>query len=136
MELEEVEADIANVRTAWRYYLVQNNLLQLWKFTNGLWYVYWIRWWNHTGMELFAEAARLLQEVQDEDGIALRATAMAFQAYFMAWLGLAEDGMGLASELLGKLERKLPHDTFKSALARSRDLELESIVTHLLGNFG
>jgi len=96
--LAEVEADIENVRTAWRYYLDQNNVSQMWKFTNGLWYVYWIHWWNHAGMELFAEAVRILEGYQDEETIALRATAMAFQAYFMAWLGLAEEGFELARE--------------------------------------
>jgi tetratricopeptide (TPR) repeat protein len=96
--LEEVEADIENVRTAWRYYLDQNNVSQLWKFTNGLWYVYWIRWWNHAGMELFGEAVKILQGNQDEEGIALRATTMAFQAYFMSWVGLAEEGLEFARE--------------------------------------
>ena len=41
--LEEIEADIENVRAAWRYYLDHKNAPQMWMFIHGLWHVYWIR---------------------------------------------------------------------------------------------
>jgi tetratricopeptide (TPR) repeat protein len=94
--LAEIEADIENVRTAWRHYLDHKNAPQLWKFISGLWHVYWIRWWNHAGKNLFAEAVRVLKEEEDEESVTLRALAMAFQGYFMAWLGLADEGFELA----------------------------------------
>ena len=94
----EIEADIANVRTAWRFFLDQRNAPQLWQFIYPLWHIYWIRWWNHAGMELFAQAVQALQGIQDENIRALRAMAMAFQAYFMAWLDLADQGFKLAGE--------------------------------------
>jgi predicted ATPase/DNA-binding CsgD family transcriptional regulator len=95
--LSEIEVDIENVRAAWRYDLGQRNVPQLWQFIHGLWNVYYIRWWNHAGMELFAEAARVLQQgEQDEESATLGALAMAYQAYFMAWLGLADQGYELA----------------------------------------
>jgi predicted ATPase/DNA-binding CsgD family transcriptional regulator len=104
--LVEIEADIENVRAAWRYYLDQRNAPQMWKFVYGLWQFFWIRWWNHAGMALFAQAARALQGEADEETVALRALAVAFQGYFMAWLDLADRGYELAKEsveILGRL---------------------------------
>ena len=103
--LAEIDTDIENVRAAWRFYLDQKNANQLWKFIYGLWHFYWIRWWNHSGMELFAEAVGGLEGVQDEESVALGALAKAFQAYFMAWLGLAEQGYTLAEESAETLEQ-------------------------------
>ncbi|MGD1993269.1 MAG: LuxR C-terminal-related transcriptional regulator, partial [Anaerolineae bacterium] len=62
LALAEIEADIENVRAAWRYLLDQKNAPRMWKFIKSLWQVYWIRWWNHAGMELFAEAVAALEE--------------------------------------------------------------------------
>jgi predicted ATPase/DNA-binding CsgD family transcriptional regulator len=102
--LTETEADIQNVRAAWRYHLDQRNAPQIWKFIFGLWYVYWIRWWNHAGMELFAEAVRALQGEEDEESIAARALAMALQGYFMAWLDIGEQSYELTKEGVKILE--------------------------------
>ena len=107
LALAEIEADIENVRTAWRYYADQGNAQQLWMFIYGLWQVYWIRGWNHAGMELFARAASKLNgQDDDQETAAVRALAMAFQGYFMAWLDLADQGYELAEEsvaILGEL---------------------------------
>jgi tetratricopeptide (TPR) repeat protein len=105
LALAEVEADIENVRRAWRYYLDQRNVPQLWKFIKGLWYLHWIRWWNLAGMELFAGAVSALAGMGDDESVALKALAMAFQSYFMTWLGLAEKGYILAEESVAILER-------------------------------
>jgi tetratricopeptide (TPR) repeat protein len=102
--LVEIEADIENVRAAWRYYLALANPAQIWKFIQCLWHVYWIRWWNHAGMELFAEAVQALQEKEGNEFEVLRALAMAYQSYFMGWLNLAERGYKLATESLQILE--------------------------------
>lgn len=96
--LAEIEADIENVRSAWRYSLEQEDIPQLWMFIKALWFVYWIRWWNHAGMELFAEAVRVLRAIRDSESVALRALAMAFQGYFMAWLDLSDQGYPLTKE--------------------------------------
>jgi len=98
LALAEIEADIENVRAAWRYYVDQRNAPQLRKFIKCLWLVYWIRWWNHAGMGLFAEAASALEGAEDEDSVATRALAMAYQGYFMGWLDLSEQGYELAKE--------------------------------------
>jgi tetratricopeptide (TPR) repeat protein len=100
----EIEDDIENVRAAWRYYLDQRNTLQLWKFIYSLWMVYWIRWWNHAGMELFAGAVRALDGAQDRETMALHALAGAFQSYFMGWLDLAQEGYELTKASVQVLE--------------------------------
>jgi len=108
LALAEIEADIENVRAAWRYYVDQGNAPQMWKFIYGLWQVYWIRWWNLAGMELFAEAARALEGAEDDESTALRALATAYQGYFMGWLDLSEQGYELAKESV-EILRQLNH---------------------------
>jgi tetratricopeptide (TPR) repeat protein len=102
--LIEIEADIENVRRAWRYYLSDKNIRQMKKFVFGLWQVYRTRWWNHAGMVLFGEAAKALEGEKDEEIIVFQATAKAYQSYYMAWLGLAKQGYALAEESLPVLE--------------------------------
>jgi predicted ATPase/DNA-binding SARP family transcriptional activator len=98
--LAEIEADIENIRRGWRYYLAKQDAPQLWKFIYGLWQVYWIRWWNHAGMELFAEAARALDGDLGEELQSLRALAMVYQSYFMGWLGLPQEGYEIAAQCI------------------------------------
>jgi predicted ATPase len=106
LALAEIEADIENVRTAWRYYTEHRNAPQLWMFVYALWQVYWIRGWNHAGMELFAQTASALQGREvDQEYAAIRAVAMAFQAYFMSWLGLSDQGFQLAQASVEILEQ-------------------------------
>ena len=101
--LTEIESDMENVRAAWRYYLSQKNTAQIWKLIYGLWHFHWVRSWNHAGTELFAEAANALDEVDDESK-ALRALAVAFQAWFMSWVGVPEFGYERARESVRVLE--------------------------------
>jgi predicted ATPase/DNA-binding CsgD family transcriptional regulator len=105
LALAEIEADIENVRAAWSYDLEQKNAPQIWMFSKGLWHVYWIRWWNHAGMELFGEAVKALEGEEDEQAVASRALAKAFQGFFMAWLGLADQGYALTKDSAGTLEK-------------------------------
>lgn len=102
--LAEIEADIENIRAAWKFCVEHLNTQQMWQFIYGLWFVYWVRWWNHAGMALFAQASRALRGSQDEDAMALGALAMAFQGYFMGWLDLANQGLELAKESASILE--------------------------------
>jgi predicted ATPase/DNA-binding CsgD family transcriptional regulator len=106
LALAEIEADIENVRAAWRFYLDQRNAPQMQMFINSFREVYWIRGWNHAGMELFTEAVSALQGQEDEESVTLHALAMAYQGYFMSWLGLSDQGYELAKEsveILGQL---------------------------------
>jgi predicted ATPase/DNA-binding CsgD family transcriptional regulator len=103
--LAEIDADIENVRTAWRYRVNQANAPQMRRFVNSFWLVYWVRGWTHAAVELFGEAVEALRgEHDDEKTEALRALALALQGYFMAWLGLSEQGYELAKEGVAILE--------------------------------
>jgi predicted ATPase/DNA-binding CsgD family transcriptional regulator len=105
LALAEIEADIENVRAAWRYYLDQKNAPQMQMFIHSFREVHWIRGWNHAGMELYAEAVSALQGEEDEESVTLSALAMAYQGYFMSWLGLSDQGYELAKESVEILEQ-------------------------------
>jgi predicted ATPase/DNA-binding CsgD family transcriptional regulator len=113
--LTEIEADIENVRAAWQYYLNQKNVAQLTMFIHSFREVYWIRGWNHAGMELFAEAVNTLQGNEDEESVTLYALALAYQGYFMSWLGLSDQGYELAKESVAILGRFDHPDTLAYA---------------------
>ena len=107
--LAEIEADIENVRVAWRYYLAQKNALQLLKLIYGLWIIYWVRGWFHGGIELFADCVDALsQEKYGSDAQAVKAVTMAHKGYFLSLVGLANEGYTLAKESIAALE-KLDH---------------------------
>lgn len=104
--LTEIEEDIENVRTAWRYYLDKQNAGQLQKFIYGFWRVYWVRGWFHGAIELFAEGVdELAQAEQDPDIRAVRAVAMVSQGIFTSLVGLADQGYKLIRASVEILER-------------------------------
>jgi len=105
LALAEIEADIENVRAAWQYYLDQRNAHQMQLFVHSFREVYWIRGWNHAGMELFAQAVGVLRGEEDEESFTLHALAMAYQGYFMSYLGLSDQGYKLALESVEILEQ-------------------------------
>ncbi len=98
LALGEIEADIENVRAAWRHSLDHGSSSQTLKFIKGMWQVHYIRGWNLAGTKFFAEATSIQKKKEDEDDLALRALAMAFQGYFMAWLNLSEKGYALGQD--------------------------------------
>jgi predicted ATPase/DNA-binding CsgD family transcriptional regulator len=109
--LAEIDADIENVRAAWRYRLDQRDVAQMRMFVNSFWLVYYIRGWNYAAVELFGQAAEALHGTHGEEAEALRALALAHQGYFLAWLGLSQQGYELANEGVIVLERLgLPED--------------------------
>jgi predicted ATPase/DNA-binding CsgD family transcriptional regulator len=135
---KEIEADVENVRAAWHFSLDQTNTQQIWKFIYGLWHFHWMRSWNHAGAELFSEAAEAIQDVDDETK-SLEALATALKAYFMAWLGIPESGIELATKNVRVL-RKLNHPkalffayyaVIINAYFLSRITEMGDAVNHL-----
>lgn len=104
--LQEIDADIENVRMAWRYSIHQVDLPRMWQFVQAMRLVYFIRGWNYAGMELFAEVAAVTAEAPDGEELeALHAMANAHQGFFMAWLGQAEQGIELAKQAAEALRR-------------------------------
>ena len=114
--LAEIEADLENVRAAWKYYQNPINSPQTWKFMYSLWFVHWVRGRYLVGSELFAEAAHALNGKTDQQDIALRALAMALQGYFLAWLDLSEQGGKLAEDAVETLQQLNYPEAFLLAL--------------------
>lgn len=103
--LREIEADIENVRAAWRYYLDEQNASQLKKFIHGFWLVYWIRGWVRGAIELFADCADALAQAEhDPDLQAVRASAMAHHGGFLSYVGLPDEGYKLVRKSIDILE--------------------------------
>jgi tetratricopeptide (TPR) repeat protein len=95
--LGEIDVDIENIRAAWRYHVGQADAPWLKKYLNTFWLFHWIRGWNLAAVRLFKSAAETLSSYSGEVAAeTVRATAMANQAFFLAWLGLAEQGYELA----------------------------------------
>ena len=90
--VQELGADLANIRGAWQHWAEGANAHQMSKFFNGLWLFYWLHGWNLAGYHLFRQAGAALSSAQDEAASRVRAHAMANQAFFMAWLGQAQAG--------------------------------------------
>ncbi|MGD8403094.1 MAG: LuxR C-terminal-related transcriptional regulator [Anaerolineales bacterium] len=104
--LTEINADLENIRTAWRYRVEQANAPQILKFVNSFWLVYWFRGWNHGGEELFREAVTSLSSGRtDEATEFVKALAQAHQGFFKTWLGFAGRGYNLAQESVDILEQ-------------------------------
>ncbi|MDX1436309.1 MAG: hypothetical protein R3335_05840, partial [Anaerolineales bacterium] len=103
--LNQIEADIENIRSAWRYYLQYGHAEQLGRFLHPLWIVYWIKGWNRAAVELFRSAVAALdipgptraQEI-------VSATSRANLAFFMSWLGMADEALPVARESAAQLE--------------------------------
>ncbi|MDQ5854582.1 MAG: hypothetical protein M3380_21420 [Chloroflexota bacterium] len=58
--LGEMEADLENVRTAWRYWVAEGDLEQLRKITDSLWLLYDARGWYHAAADLTSDLLNVL----------------------------------------------------------------------------
>ncbi len=58
--LQEMESDIENVRTAWRYWVEERDLEQLSKFVDSLWLLYDVRGWYHATVNLTNDLLNVL----------------------------------------------------------------------------
>jgi predicted ATPase len=56
--LKEMESEIENVRTAWRFWVNERDLAQLTRFVNSLWLLYDARGWYHDTVESLVARAR------------------------------------------------------------------------------
>ncbi len=130
--LAQIDADIDNVRTAWHFYLDRKDVAQLWRMIYSLWYLYWIRWWNQPGEAFFAEAAQALEGGSDPESIRLQTQAVVFQAFFMSWLGVWEQGYALAKKCIETLE---PLGDLTILVYAIRSLEINAYMLHRYGEF-
>lgn len=104
--LEDIEAELGNIRGAWRYWVDQANASQMGKFLTAFYTAYFVRGWLHAGEEVNRQAVEALQDaaLADEEAAVVRAVALAYRAFFLAPLGQAEQGYDLAKESVAILE--------------------------------
>ncbi|MCB0213930.1 MAG: tetratricopeptide repeat protein, partial [Anaerolineae bacterium] len=100
--LEAVEQDIENIRTAWRYRLVERNSAELLKFIDSFLIIYDIRGWHRAAVALFHEAAEQMRLLADDDAMALliRGKALSYQSYHTVIVGSPDRGMALTEEAI------------------------------------
>ena len=58
--LDEMESELENVRTAWRYWVVEGNIEQLHKLMDSLWLLYDVRGWYHAMVDLTGDLLNVL----------------------------------------------------------------------------
>lgn len=99
MAIREIEADIDNLRSAWRHLIGQREAAQIRRCIRSLYRVYFYRGWNFAAVELFAATAEAMRgHPNDEQAKVARALALSHQAFFMAWQGRVEEGLGVAKQ--------------------------------------
>jgi predicted ATPase/DNA-binding CsgD family transcriptional regulator len=121
--LIEVEEDIENIRIGWQFAVEQKDPDQIWQFIYSLWFFHFIRWWNQQGMNLFGNAVDALAGDHREEIAAARALSMAFQSFFMGWVGYPDRAYRLADQCVNLLE-KLPYPDALALAYRSLNLSL------------
>jgi predicted ATPase len=105
--LDEIEADIENIRRAWRYLAdtgeaqaLQNSLFSLWHFHE-------VRCWLHAGHELFTTTEQSLRNSSEGTQVDVVANQLqATGAWFTMILGFPEKGVTTAKRTLGWLEKQ------------------------------
>jgi predicted ATPase/class 3 adenylate cyclase len=103
--LDEIEADIENIRRAWKYLAETGDAERLQKSLFGLWLFHEVRCWLHAGMELFANTEQSLRASSEGTQIDVVATQLqAAGAFFTVILGFAEKGVTTATRTLDWLK--------------------------------
>jgi predicted ATPase/class 3 adenylate cyclase len=105
--LDEIEADIENIRRAWRYLAETGDAESLQKSLFSLWFFHEVRCWLHAGMELFAKTEQSLRA--SSEGIKIDVVANQLQAagaFFTVILGFAEKGVTTATHTLDWLNQQ------------------------------
>jgi len=106
--LQMVEADIENIRIAWRYHITNHNAVQARKFILGLFLIYEFRGWYQASRTLFNEALDLLPDKSEaEDLMELRALVSALSGWSFTMLSQPKAGWLAAAkptELLAQSE--------------------------------
>lgn len=99
--LEELEQDMENIRTAWRYRLAERNSAELLKFLDSFWMVYDIRGWYQLGITIFNEPINQMQTAaEDSAARLLHGKALGFLGFFTGVIGHPERGLTLCDEAL------------------------------------
>ncbi len=105
--LREIKDDMDNVRAAWRTWLEARNGVQLRKFFESLWMSHETWGWIRSAIDLFHEAAAVLEAgMRESDSLeSVRAYARAEEAWFTSLLGKPDVGISMARGSLAVLQR-------------------------------
>jgi predicted ATPase/DNA-binding SARP family transcriptional activator len=103
--LAEIEADLENVRRAWRYWLQRRDAGRIRKFLDTFWRVYMVRGSFNVAAQLYSDAVSALRSslaAAAADSLAsiktVCARALALQAFFLSHLGDIKNGLAAAEE--------------------------------------
>jgi predicted ATPase/class 3 adenylate cyclase len=95
--LLEIEADVENVRTAWRHLAARGEPTEALRMVRSLWFVHDLRGWHIAGVEIFGEAVRAANSRPGSDsGRILAATCESARGFFEALLGRVDASLALA----------------------------------------
>jgi predicted ATPase/class 3 adenylate cyclase len=104
--LDEIEADIENIRSAWRYLSKTGGAQGLQKSLFSLWLFHEIRCWLHAGLELFTDIEKNLRDSSEGQEIDVVLTQLqATRAWFTILLGFPERGIATATRTLDWLRK-------------------------------
>ena len=68
--LAELESEIGNLRAAWRYWVAQNDLEQLFRLIDGLWALHEAKGWYHAAIELASDSLEVLGRAEPSEELA------------------------------------------------------------------
>ncbi|MDX1614896.1 MAG: BTAD domain-containing putative transcriptional regulator [Candidatus Promineifilaceae bacterium] len=107
--LAALEADLDNIRAAWRYWLQEGTSEYIDEFLDTYWRLFDIGGRFNTGRRLFKRAAQtLFRQLEGEHGGRVEpvyARALAHEAYFMTQIGLVEEALPVIQEAVTILRR-------------------------------
>ena len=99
-----IEADIDNIRWAWRHYLFTRSAAGALRMIPALYFVYEWRGSYPAGVTLFGEAAQAFEGAEEDDEVVtLTAMASAIQGWFLSLLGQPDAGTAAATAAVEKL---------------------------------
>jgi tetratricopeptide (TPR) repeat protein len=99
--LTEIEQDIANIRTAWRYRLAERNNTELLRFIDSFWVVHDIRGWYHAGIALFEEAVRQIPvATADAEAKLVHGKSLGYLGFCTGVIGNPERGLDFCQDAL------------------------------------
>jgi predicted ATPase len=103
--LDEIEADIENIRSAWSYLAESGDAEALQKSLFALWFFYEVRGWLHAGREFLAATGRSLRESSAKTEV-VAYQLQAAGAFFALILGFPEEGTDIARQTLDWLSER------------------------------
>jgi predicted ATPase/class 3 adenylate cyclase len=116
--LLEIDADLDNIRLAWNYWIDQQNAHYILEFVGSLWLFFEVRGSYIPAIQFFGEAAKKLT-ANEPDIVSARAQLRAREAWFIALIGLPDEGLRIAQESLDTLsqidQRAINVETFHCA---------------------